>query len=136
MLSRGADEFRALLDAAPDALEHALTTQLRGINVERDTHAASQALDGLLRCIAKAPRLSADTETASRMREGQILRRLVRSFSESEDVIRKRLGELRAATPAAKTQHVDAAPHQVSNEQHAPPASLTSKSASCLKYFV
>lgn len=135
LLSRGAEEFRTLLDAAPDALEHALATQLRGINIERDTHAASQALDGLLRCIAKAPRLSADTETASRMREGQILRRLARSFSESEDVIRKRLGELRAATPAPKTQHIDATPHQVSSEQHIPPASLTIEERELFEIF-
>ena len=110
-------------------------TDEHGINIERDTHAASQALDGLLRCIAKAPRLSTETETAARMREGQILRRLARSFSESEEVIRKRLAELRVATPAEKTTRVDEAPTQVSSGQHAAPVALTIEERELFQIF-
>jgi len=93
----GADAFRTLIDQAPDALGHSLAAALSGIDLQRDVHAANQALETMLGRMAKAPRLSSESDTSLRIREGQILRRIARSFGESEGVIRKRLSELRAA---------------------------------------
>ncbi|HYW81347.1 MAG TPA: DNA primase, partial [Thermoguttaceae bacterium] len=53
----GAEAFRKLLDEqAVDALDHAFRSVTRGIDLQRDVHGASQALDRLVSIVAKAPR--------------------------------------------------------------------------------
>lgn len=107
---QGPRAFSDLVAKAPDALEHSLSDALRGVDVEGDVHGASRALERVLQRIAKAPRLSSETKTAARLREGQMLRRLALRFRAEEEAIRDRLRELRAATrqPAAADTSLDA----------------------------
>ena len=96
--NHGAEAFRQLIEQAPDALGHSLDAALDGLDLQHDVHGANQALEGVLAHVAKAPRLSSESDTALRMREGQILRRIASSFRESEVVLRNRLSELRASS--------------------------------------
>jgi DNA primase len=94
--ARGADAFRAVLaDGAVDALEHSFRVATRGIDMARDVHRASDALERLLATVAKAPRLRADTTRDDRFREEKILQRLAASFRISEQDVRERLTGLR-----------------------------------------
>ncbi len=95
LLSRGADAFTALIDEAPDALTHAERDLTAGIDLTRDVHQASEALEQLLRIVAKGPRLSANTTTDDRLREEKILQRLAFDFHMPEEQLRSRLSQLR-----------------------------------------
>jgi DNA primase len=94
--ARGADAFRAALaDGAVDALEHSFRVATRGIDMARDVHRASDALERLLATVAKAPRLRADTTRDDRFREEKILQRLAASFRIPEQDVRERLTAMR-----------------------------------------
>lgn len=96
LLKQGADAFRELLETgAVDALEHAFQTATYGIDVTRDTHAASQAIEKVLGIIAKAPRQRDDTTREVRLREEMILQRLAARFRIDEQEVRNRMSELR-----------------------------------------
>ena len=104
----GADAFGQLIAQADDALGHTLNVALDGIDLERDVHAANQSLETILGRMAKAPRMSSESQTAQRLREGQILRRIARSFGEEEEVLRNRLSELRtAAQRRIEQRHIE-----------------------------
>ncbi len=107
----GAAAFSELLAAkAVDALDHAFEAKTRGIDLERDVHRASAALEELIAIVAKAPRLRHDTTRDARFREEKILQRLAARFRVDEREIRGRLTALRRAqatkprTPAGTTQ--------------------------------
>lgn len=93
--SEGPEAFRARLGTAPDALAHAAETQLRGLDLLRDTHRAHQALEHLLGMIAKAPQLTAATSGGRLLREQQMLARLARDFQLDVQTLRTRITELR-----------------------------------------
>ena len=96
LLRRGADAFRELLvTKAVDALEHAFLVATRGVDVERDIHGATQAMERLLEVIAKAPRQRDDTTREDRIREEKILQRLAACFRVSELDVRQQLTALR-----------------------------------------
>jgi DNA primase len=104
LLERGGQAFGELIDAARDALDHAFHTQTDGIDLRRDLHAASEALEQLIATIARAPRLGAHTETEDRLRQEKFLQRLAFEFQLPEEQLRQRLVELRRKTssrPAA-----------------------------------
>ena len=67
-----------------DALDHAFLDATRGIDLERDIHAASQAMERLIAIIAKAPRLQPDTSGDDRLREERFLQRFAAMFRVSE----------------------------------------------------
>ena len=93
---RGAAAFRELLDnEAIDALEHAFRTATRGLDLERDVHGASEAMERLVSIVAKAPRLRDDTTQESRLREEKILARIAARFRVDEHQVRERLTALR-----------------------------------------
>jgi DNA primase len=106
----GADEMRRQLETAPDALGHAIGVQTRGVDLLRDTHRANQALETLLGIMAKAPRLSAEAISASKVRREQFLARLAREFRVEEATLRRRIEALRRATPAPRANVTAAAP--------------------------
>ncbi len=94
--TRGAEAFHKILEEeAADALEHAFRTATRGIDLVNDIHRASNALEGLLSIVAKAPRLRGDTTSDDRFREEKILQRLAASFRLPEQDVRARLTALR-----------------------------------------
>ncbi len=93
---RGPEAFQEMLDnQTVDALDHAFQTVTRGVDVERDVHAASQALERLVSIVAKAPRLRANTSSEDRFREEKILQRMAAKFRIDEREVRERLTALR-----------------------------------------
>lgn len=98
LISRGAEAFAGLLEQSIDALEHKLQSVTRGIDLKNDTHAANRALEDVLQTLAKSPRLRLDRPSAANLKEDQILNRLAHHVGVSEDVVRRRLGELRRTT--------------------------------------
>lgn len=106
LLGRGAESFAGLIDGAVDALEHRLT-KLSGADARSGTHAAHQALEQVLGTLAKAPRLTAASSSAARLREEQILHRLSRLFEIPEEVLRERLRTLRglSASRISRAEH-------------------------------
>jgi DNA primase len=93
---RGAEAFAELLATGTvDALDHAFHSATQGIDLERDIHAASQALERLIAILAKAPRLQSDTSGDARLREERFLQRFAALFRVSEGEVRRRLTELR-----------------------------------------
>ena len=92
----GADAFGELLETqAIDALEHAFRAKTRGVDLQRDVHAASQSLEELISIVAKAPRLRQDTTREDRLREEKILQRLASQFRIDEQEVRNRMTALR-----------------------------------------
>jgi DNA primase len=107
LLQHGAEAFQELLDTqAVDVLDHAFQTATRNVDVGRDVHAASQALDRLIAIVAKAPRLSQETTGVDRFREQKILQRLAGYFRIDEREVRRRLTALRrrASGPVGQVQ--------------------------------
>lgn len=93
---RGSEAFAELLETqAVDALEHAFAAKTRGVDLERDVHGASQALEELVSIVARAPRLRHDTTRENRFREEKILQRLAARFRVDERDVRRRLTMLR-----------------------------------------
>lgn len=93
---RGADAFAELLATGTvDALDHAFRSATRGLDLDRDIHGSSQALERLIGILAKAPRLRPDTTSEDRLREGKFLQRFAALFRVSETEVRRRLTTLR-----------------------------------------
>jgi DNA primase len=93
---RGAEAFADLLATGTvDALDHAFHTATRGIDLDRDVHGASQALERLIAILARAPRLRPDTTSEDRLREEKFLQRFAALFRVSETEVRRRLTTLR-----------------------------------------
>ncbi len=113
----GAEPFQKMLAGAKDALEHKVAVELHGVDLARDTHRASHALDNILQTIAKAPRMQRSAEGSTRLREQQILARLARQFRIDESQLRVRLNELRRRSKSRATR----APE----DQPAPPLRLS-----------
>lgn len=94
----GAESFGKLLAEAADALEFRLSSLTRP-GSDLSTHAAHRAVEEVLSTIAKAPRLSAQTDSSFRLRSEQVIHRLSRIFDMPEEVLRNRLRELRTPKP-------------------------------------
>ena len=108
---RGADAFAELLATGTvDALDHAFRSATRGLDLDRDIHGASQALERLIGILAKAPRLAAryDQRRSSAGREvPAAVRRLVprerdRSSPPPDDPPPPRTGHRQDAYATAK----------------------------------
>lgn len=99
-LERGADAWREAMTTAVDALEHKIRLVTKGVDLLRDTHRASQALEDILGTLAKAPAQSLGSAEPSPLREQQIIARLAREFRISDVVVRDRLKDLRKKASA------------------------------------
>jgi DNA primase len=119
LLERGGEAFNELVEhRAIDALEHAFLVATRDVDVDRDVHGASQAMEKLLSTIAKAPRHRDDTTREDRLREEKILQRLAARFRIDEQEVRGRLTELRRRGHAAAPVRVaDATPAAATPER-------------------
>jgi len=110
-LQHGADAFRQLVEAAPDAIGHKIRVETEGINLLEDTHAANRALENVLQTIAGVPvqRLVGSPQLS--LRHDQVVNRLARQFHIDAGRIRQRLNELRAGQRSQKfAPHVDENP--------------------------
>jgi DNA primase len=103
LLQRGAPALQALVDSAPDALQHAFRTATSGVDLQGDLHAATQALEQLVATIAKAPRLRGDTQVEDRLREEKFLQRLANDFRVPEEQVRDLVTQLRRKTAQRQT---------------------------------
>lgn len=93
--TRGAEAFRRMIDAAPDALEYKFRSATSGLSGESGLHQSYKAAEAVLATLAAAPRLRERTDSAFRMKEDQILNRLARTCGVAEERLRSRLVELR-----------------------------------------
>jgi DNA primase len=117
----GAAAFAQLLATkAVDALDHAFEITTRGIDVQRDVHGASQAIERLLGIVARAPRLSDQTRGDARIQEQKIVQRLAGKFRVDESDLRRRLAALRRRSTTAPQPRA-----ATSNESQAMPNAAT-----------
>ncbi len=94
--TNGAEAFEKLLaEQAVDALQHAVKSATKGLDIQNDVHGATKALERLVAIVARAPRLRQDTTGEDRFREQKILQRLAAWFRIDEQEIRQRLTAVR-----------------------------------------
>ncbi len=98
LFQRGPEAFTAALErSAVDTLEYAVAEATRGKDLERDVAGATQAAENVLAIIAKAPLQVGETTAQQQAREWKIVTRLAAMTRIHEDLLRRRLAELRAA---------------------------------------
>jgi len=96
LAEHGPEAFEDLLSTrAVDALEHAFQAKTRGLDLRREVHRATAALEELLAIVAKAPRLREGTTVEIRLREEKVLEQLAFKFRVPEEEVRNRLTALR-----------------------------------------
>lgn len=104
--SHGSDKLLALLDTAPDALEHKLQSVTDGMVLSAEnTHAATRAVEQVLATLARTRPVLGEAQSAMFLREQGVLGRLSRHFHLPEEGLRSRLSDLRraaASKPAAE----------------------------------
>ena len=88
-----ASEFHDLISSSVDALDHKLQCELSGIDVARDTHRASAALENILQMFARRPSISLVSSNV--LREQQMLARMARQFQVDIETLRQRVLDLR-----------------------------------------
>ncbi len=80
--------FNRLVAEAPDALDHKFQGLTAGIDMTRDTHRVTTAIDTMLGLLAKSPR-------SDGLRIDQLIVRLARTFGIAVDRLQERLESLR-----------------------------------------
>ena len=95
LTNNGKEPFEAMLAEAPDAVEHKILTETRGIDLLNNTHAANQALERILVTVAQMPTSLFSGSAAKVLRQDQLLMRLARKFSLQPEQIRSRVTEIR-----------------------------------------
>lgn len=96
---RGLQKLEELLEGAVDALEHKVQVATQGIDLFKDTHSASLALEEILEVLSKGQTGALDAVESRRIKEQQLLRRLSREFGVTEDTLRTRMSQLRSRKP-------------------------------------
>ena len=93
LLEHGATAFNTLLkDKSVDALEHKIRAATKDLDIARETHRASEALEEILATLARfATAHGADGKS---LRTQQLLARLSRQFLLEESIVRERFSEL------------------------------------------
>ncbi|HZL89133.1 MAG TPA: DNA primase [Pirellulaceae bacterium] len=90
---RGGEAFQGVMKQSVDALAHKIRLATAGIDLARDTHKASQALEEILTTLARGT--PAGTLDTGALKVHQLLARLAREFGLEESVIRSRFSQLR-----------------------------------------
>ena len=104
LMQNGGEPFQQMIDKAPDALGYKIQTETRGIDLLNDTHRASQALDNILKTMARFPASQLSRSAARRMRFDQINLRLARQFQIDPAQIQSRIRELRSSQRPLRNQ--------------------------------
>ena len=105
--TEGAGPLQRLIDAAPDALEHRVRMETKGVDLVNDTHRSNQALDRILQTIAHVPASATTTSAGARLRQEQLLARLARMFRVDREVLQGRLFDFKARTPGVPDESQD-----------------------------
>ncbi len=101
ILERGREAFEALLEAAVDPLDYRLDEAVARLPKDASDDALLAAVESVLAALANVSPRSPISPSQRRLREDQVLGRLVRRFGISREVLRSRLLELRGRRPAA-----------------------------------
>ena len=86
LADHGRDALIELIGQAPDALDHKLSRLTADIDVERDTHAVTSAVDTMLKIVTKAP---------NELKTDQLVNRLSQKFDFRSERLEQRLEFLR-----------------------------------------
>ncbi len=86
--AHGLESFNRLVTDAPDALDHKFAKLTEGVDITRDTHRVTSAIDGMLGLLANAPR-------GDGLRVDQLMVRLARTFGIPTDRLQARFETLR-----------------------------------------
>lgn len=96
LLQHGAEAFsEAIQRDSLDALDHAFADVTRDVDLQNDVAGVSRAVDHLLAMLAQAPRQTGESTAAHQAREWKIITRLSVQSRIDEDILRRRLKELR-----------------------------------------
>ncbi len=114
-MNQGGEAFQALVETAPDAITHRIRSETAGIDLLNQTHAATQALDNILKTLAGIPASEIAASAAKQLREQQLIGRLSRQFQIDVAHIRARLSEIRNSIRPKKNL-------EIPNEPAAPKA--------------
>ena len=95
LLENGAEPFQAMIDTAPDAIAHKVLKETQGVDLVHDTHRANQALENILKTIARTPAALLSQSAAKKMRHDQLIMRLARQFQLVPTQVQQRLVEIR-----------------------------------------
>jgi DNA primase len=96
VLERGREAFEALIASACDPLDYRLDEAVAKLSPDAGDDAALAAVESVLKALATASANAAATPSQARLREDQVVGRLVRRFGLSRDVLRSRLAALRS----------------------------------------
>jgi DNA primase len=99
ILEHGRDAFEALLDAAVDPLDYRLDEAVARLPQDASDDALLAAVESVLAALANVSPRSPISPSQRRLREDQVIGRLVRRFGLSREVLRGRLVELRGRRP-------------------------------------
>ena len=104
----GAQAFQTLVDGANDAIAHKINQETRGVDLINDTHAANQALESILKTLARIPVGQFATSAAKSVRLDQLITRMARQFQLDRTQVKNRLNELRRTmAPTRPTVNMD-----------------------------
>jgi DNA primase len=110
ILERGREAFEALLEAAVDPLDYRLDEAVGRLPKDASDEALLAAVESVLSALANVSQRSAISPSQRRLREDQVIGRLVRRFGLSREVLRSRLVELRGQRPTVAAPDAAAAP--------------------------
>jgi DNA primase len=105
-MNQGGEAFQALVETAPDAITHRIRSETAGIDLLNQTHAATQALDNILKTLAGIPASEIAASAAKQLREQQLIGRLSRQFQIDVAHIRARLNEIRNSIRPRKSLEI------------------------------
>lgn len=97
LLARGADEFRRLSAAAPDAIEHVLATWIPR-EAARNAHVRQQTLEKVLAKLAGLASLSELADTATQIKEQHLLTSLALRLGVDVPAVKERFSAVRKQT--------------------------------------
>ncbi|MEO1993118.1 MAG: DNA primase [Pirellulales bacterium] len=95
ILDQGRDAFEAMLDSAVDPLDYRLDEVVARLPEGASDDVVLAAVESVLSALANASPRSPLSPSQRRLREDQVIGRLVRRFGLSRDVLRDRVKELR-----------------------------------------
>jgi DNA primase len=110
---RSGEELQALINTAPDAIEHKIKSETMGIDLTVDTFAANRALEGILETLAMTPSSLTNSTGNVRLRMEQVLTRLSREFGVDREQLKLRLQEVRKKNQSRQSSPDEPPEYQV-----------------------